>query len=129
MNSFLALRTLHMTCVALSLTGFLVRGVMRAVKPALLQTRVARVVPHVIDTVLLASAVCLATLVGFAANANWLLPKIGGLFVYVLLGSVALKYGRRRLVCVTSWLGAIFVFAFIVSVARTHQPLGFFAFL
>ena len=126
MNSFLAFRMLHMTCAALSLAGFVTRGILRAVKPDLLQARVARVLPHVVDTVLLLSALRLVSLVGFAANASWLLPKIGGVVVYVLLGSIALKYGKRRWICAASWVGAIAVFAFIVSVARTHQPLGFF---
>ncbi len=127
MNSFLVIRSIHITCAALSLGGFVTRGILRAFNSRLLQTRFVRVIPHVVDTLLLVSAVRLAMLIGFAANASWLLTKIGALLVYVVLGSIALKHGSNRVICVASWLGAIVVFAFIVSVARTHLPPGFFA--
>jgi len=44
------LKTLHLTFVSLSLAGFLVRYVLAEYRPALLQRRLLRVLPHVNDT-------------------------------------------------------------------------------
>jgi uncharacterized membrane protein SirB2 len=46
--------------------------------------------------------------------------------VYVVLGTLALKRGRTKGARAVFGLLAIIAFAFIASVARTHNPLGFF---
>jgi uncharacterized membrane protein SirB2 len=45
----------------------------------------------------------------------------------VVLGAVALKRGRTRSVRLAALLAAMGVFGYIVSVAVTKQPAGFFA--
>jgi uncharacterized membrane protein SirB2 len=129
MTSFFLVRSIHLTSVALSITGFVARVFLRVGKPALLRTRAIKVVPHVLDTVLLVSALRLAMLVGVQANTRWLATKIGGVFLYIILGNVALRHGRTTRTCVTSALAAVLVFAFVASVARTHSPLGFLGWL
>ena len=46
--------------------------------------------------------------------------------MYIVLGTLALKRGRTKGARAVFGLLAIIVFAFIASVARTHNPLGFF---
>ncbi len=65
------------------------------------------------------------TIVGFDANAAWLSAKIAGLIDYTVLGTFALKRGRTRGARAVYGVLAIVVFAFIASVARTHDPAGF----
>lgn len=124
---YTGLKHLHITCAALSLLGFVWRGLLMMRESPALRSRFWRVVPHVVDTVLLLSAIGLASMIGFGANAHWLGAKIAGLFVYIGLGTLALKRGRTKAVRVVCWLLALGVFGYIVSVAVTHNPLGFLA--
>ena len=123
---YLPLRSVHMTCAALSILAFAIRYVWMLRESALLQNRVVKIVPHIVDTLLLLSAIGLVAIVGFGPNAAWLSAKIAGLIVYVVLGTLALKRGRTKGARAVFGLLAIIVFAFIASVARTHNPLGFF---
>jgi uncharacterized membrane protein SirB2 len=53
--------------------------------------------------------------------------KIVLLLAYIVLGSFAIKRGRTKAIRVTAFVAALLVFAFLVSVARAHHPLGIFA--
>jgi len=122
--SYLALKHLHITCVVISGLGFCLRGWWMLSGSPLLQARLTRVVPHVVDTLLLGSALIMAWLSGqYPFAQNWLTAKLIGLVAYVLCGTMALKRGktpRQRLVFLVLALAA---FAYIVSVALTRSPL------
>jgi uncharacterized membrane protein SirB2 len=86
--------------------------------------------PHVVDTVLLASAVVLAWQLRLSPlAAPWLAAKIIGLVVYIALGMVALRFGRTLRTRATALAAAVAVFAWIVSVAFTKDPRGFLVWL
>lgn len=120
--SYLALKHLHLACVGLSAALFFLRGLLMLARPEALRARWARVLPHAVDTVLLAAAIGLLV-VGqiHPLDAPWLLAKIGALLVYIGLGTVALKRGRTRGVRLGAWLAALTVLLYIVSVALTKQ--------
>ena len=121
---YAALKITHVSCAAISYTLFVVRGVWMIRAPSLLQTRAAKIVPHVVDTVLLASAVAMAVMIRqYPMVTPWLTAKVVGLVVYIALGMVALKRGRTKTVRVTAWIAAQAVFAYIVAVAVTRKPL------
>ncbi len=119
-----AVKQVHMSAAALSLALFVVRGAWMMRAPERLSSRWVRIVPHVVDTVLLASALWLAWQIGFAANARWLAAKIIALFVYISLGTIALKRGRTHQIRIGALVAAIATFGYIVSVAITKSPLG-----
>jgi uncharacterized membrane protein SirB2 len=123
---YLPLRSAHMTCAALSILGFVIRYIWMLRESALLQKRAVKIVPHIVDTLLLLSAIGLVGVLGFGPNAAWLSAKIVGLIAYIVLGTLALKRGRTKTARAVFGLLAIIVFAFVASVARTHNPLGFF---
>ena len=56
MNAYLIAKNLHVGCVILSLGGFAARGMLMLGASPLLERRFVRIAPHVVDTVLLASA-------------------------------------------------------------------------
>lgn len=119
-------KSLHQAAVALSIAGFLARGAGAIAGASWVRTRLARTLPHVVDTVLLGSALWLAwQLRATPASAPWLVAKVCGLVAYIVLGAVALRRatppGRR----VAAWLAALATFAWIVSVAVSKNPLGF----
>lgn len=125
---YLAIKHLHVLCVVLSGTGFVLRGVWMLRGSALLRARAVRVLPHLVDTVLLGSAVTLAAMSGqYPPHSPWVTAKIAGLVVYVLLGTVALKRGRSLRVRAAAFVGALAVFGWIVSVALSRNPAGFLA--
>ena len=55
---------------------------------------------------------------------GWLAAKLVLLVVYIGLGTFALKRGRTPRTRAVTYVAALCVFAFIVSIARAHHPLG-----
>lgn len=126
MNYHFFIKTIHMSCAALSISLFVLRGWWMLRDPARLQLHWVRTVPHVIDSLLLGSAILLAiNLSQYPWTQPWLAAKLTALLLYIGLGTVAIKRGRSREIRATAWLAAIAVFAYIVSVAITRQPLPF----
>jgi len=122
----LLVKTIHQAAVALSFLGFVARGIGAFSGASWVQERLARTLPHVVDTVLLLSALALAWLYRLDPTATpWLRAKVIGLVLYVVLGMLALKPGRPMALRGAAWVAALLVFAWIVSVAITKSPLGF----
>jgi uncharacterized membrane protein SirB2 len=110
--------------VALSLAGFAARGLLMLAGSPLLQARFVRIAPHVVDTVLLASAVWLAWSLGqYPFVHGWLTAKVLGLAAYIVLGTIALKRGRTRFIRATAFAGALAAAGYVVWVALTRNPL------
>lgn len=117
------LKTLHVSCVALSYALFLLRGVWLLRGSVLMRQRWVKIAPHVIDTVLLSSAVLLAWQLGYTPfNSPWLAAKIVMLLVYILLGMVAFRYAQTQRTRLIAWLLAQLSFFYIVATAITHDP-------
>ncbi len=117
---------IHMTTVALTITGFLVRGIWMLRESPLLNLRITKTLPHVNDTLLLVSALSTAALLGQYPFVNvWLTAKVIGLISYILLGAVALSYGATRGIRTSAYIGAILSFAYVVFVAFTKNPMIF----
>lgn len=125
---YATIKVIHESAVTLSFAGFLARGVGMLRDASWIRHRIARTLPHLVDTVLIVSAIVLAWLLRLTpANAPWIAAKIGGLVLYIVLGLVALRLGRTKTVRAGAWIAAMLTFAWIVSVAITKDPRGFFA--
>lgn len=121
---YLLVKGVHVTCVALSGLGFFARGLGMALDAAWVRSRWPRVLPHVVDTLLLASAIALAVMLRqYPFVHAWLTAKVLALVLYIALGLLALRPGRSRRTRLAAWLGALAVFAYMVAVARTRNPL------
>ncbi len=122
-----SIKWVHVACAVLSGGGFFIRGILMMRESVWLQARMVKVVPHVVDTVLLVSAIALASQWGWAAlQLPWILAKIVALLVYIGLGVVALRAGPSKRVRVLAWLAAMLVFTYIIAVAVSKNPLAFF---
>ena len=122
-TDYLALRNIHIAAVCLTLLLFLLRGYWMIIGSDRLQSKLARTVPHVIDTVLLASAIGLTILLHqYPFVDSWLTAKVAGLIVYIGLGTVALKRGSTALIRCGAFVAALLVFAWIVATAIGHEP-------
>lgn len=121
--SYLALKHLHVTCVVLSGLGFCLRGWWMLNESPLRERRLARTLPHVVDSLLLGSALTMAWMSGQYPFVNgWLTAKFFGLLTYILLGMMALKRGRTLAIRARFFGLALLAYAYIVSVALTRSP-------
>ena len=117
------LKAIHVGSAMLSITGFVLRGIWMLQGSPLLKARATRIVPHVVDTLLLGSAIALALRIAqYPCVHAWLSAKVLALLAYIVLGSIALKYGKTRRVRVLSFGLALAVFLYIVLVAVTRSP-------
>lgn len=122
---YASVKLIHQAAVLLSIGGFFARGLGALAGAAWTQGRVARRLPHVVDTVLLASAVALAWQLRLNPfTTPWLAAKIGGLLLYIGLGMAALKPRLPRPVRAACWGGALATVGWIVTVAVTKHPAG-----
>lgn len=125
--SYLALKHLHVTCVVLSGLGFCLRGLWTLAGSPLAKHRLARVLPHVVDTILLGSALTMAWMSSqYPFVQGWLTAKLCGLLAYIAFGSVALKRGRTPAIRLRFFVLALLAYAYIVSVALSRNPLVVF---
>ncbi|MDO8813092.1 MAG: SirB2 family protein [Gallionella sp.] len=124
--SFSLLKHIHVSCAAISFALFFLRGIWSFNGSPIMRQRWVKIVPHIVDTLLLASALALAfTLRQYPFVDTWLTAKFFGLVLYILLGSIALKHGKSKTIRITAWFAALVVFAYIVLVAARHNPLPF----
>lgn len=127
MPGYLELKTLHIAAALLSAAGFLLRGFWMLRGSPLLRHRLTRVLPHLVDTVLLTTAVALSWILHqYPLVHGWLTAKVAALLAYIVLGAIALHYGRTPLVRRAALLGALASLAYIFSVALSRNPAGFF---
>lgn len=122
---YLALKHLHLTFVALSLILFVVRGIWLFMDSTMLGKKWVKILPHIVSTLLLVSGIVLAVHLHMSpGNQPWLLAKIIALVAYIGLGVAAFK-ATNPVNRKVFWLIALLVFAYMVSVALTKNPLGF----
>lgn len=119
------LRNLHITCAIASISLFVLRHILSLYKVDWRRFRALRIMPHAIDSLLLISAVLLSIIVGqYPFVDAWLTVKVIALVAYIVLGMQALKRDRPQGARRIAFIAAVTVFLFIISVARTHSPLG-----
>lgn len=124
---YLPVRQVHVASVHLSIALFLLRGGLMWMGSRWLRHWTLRVIPHLVDTVLLTSALILMHFIRqYPFVHAWLTVKVLLLVVYIALGFLALKPGRSPLVRRAAFITAVLVFGFIYTVARAHHPLGIF---
>ena len=127
---YATIKLVHQSAVTLSIVGFFARGLASLANMAWVRSRAARTLPHVVDTVLLGSAIALAWVLQLnPLSTPWLAAKIAGLLAYIGLGLVALRPHSPPAMRATAWIAALLCFAQIVAVAITKQASGVFSLL
>lgn len=117
---------LHLTLVGVSISLFILRFLIAQKHPAWLQRRLIKVLPHVIDTGLLASAIWLCFILQQAPiSDSWLTVKVACVIGYIFLGSLALKRATSKPKQWVSFFAALLVIAYTGTVAVTKTPLFF----
>ena len=122
--SYTLIKIIHISSVITSFLFFFIRGIWLINDSPTLRMRWVRILPHVVDTILLTSAVALAYKIQqYPISDPWLTAKVMGLLVYIGLGMVAIRFGKTRTIRIRAWIAAQCVFAYIVGVALTKSPV------
>ncbi len=120
---YLTVKTLHVSCVVISISLFTLRGVLQLQSRPWRQWAVLRRLPHIVDTVLLGSAVWLAWRIGQAPFVDgWLTAKVLALVAYILLGMRALGQNTPASQRPAYFVAALLSVGYIVGVALTRSP-------
>ncbi len=115
---------LHRLTVAISLALFVLRGVWRMLDSPMNDRAWVKIVPHVNDTLLLLAAIGMLIVAGLnPLQHDWIMAKIIGLILYILLGTLAIKRGKTAVQRNLAFFAALAVFAYIVKVALTKQVM------
>ncbi|MDX1320186.1 MAG: SirB2 family protein [Oceanospirillum sp.] len=125
---YAAFKHIHLLTVALSLGLFTLRSVWMLLDSDKLQKRWVKIVPHIIDTLLLVSAIGLMFQIQqYPFSDGWLTAKLLGLIAYIVIGTIALKRGKTKGTRVIALVAAFGVIAYIVGVAIRHNALSWLA--
>lgn len=107
----------------------MLRGYWMMTSSTLLERRMTRIAPHVIDTIFLLSGIAMLTISSLNPfTQNWLLAKFGGLILYIVLGMIALRRGPTLTSRTVAFIAALAVFGYIAGVALFRSPLSWAAY-
>lgn len=118
---------LHGLFVILSLVLFSLRGYWMLRDCPALQMRWVKIAPHIIDTLLLLTALWAAWLLFWSHGTHpaFITVKIVGLIVYIALGLVALKLGKTKAIRLAAFIAALSVYAYLIGVGITMRVIPF----
>ncbi|WFW15075.1 invasion regulator SirB2 [Citrobacter freundii] len=128
MTTFSLLLGVHLMSIALSVGLLTLRFWWRYTQARLASARWTRIVPPIIDTVLLLSGVALIAkthILPFTEQGTWLTEKLFGVIIYIVLGFIALDYRRARSqqMRLIAFPLALVVLYIIIKLATTKIPL------
>ena len=100
---YLFAKHLHLSAVALSIILFVLRFILLTRGSEMLHKKWLKIVPHVVDTILLGSAIALCFILAInPIEQTWLLHKIVAVVIYILIGFWTLK---KASTLPQKWLG------------------------
>ena len=120
------LKDVHVAFVALTFVSFSMRVYWMYNGSGLLRNKAVKVLPHIIDTILLLSGLAMAVMYyGAFYRRPWLVLKLVCVVVYIFLGVVALRSGKTMTIRITAAVGAWLMFFCIVFIAWKNAVLPF----
>ena len=127
MTLYEAVIAIHVSAVTLGLLGFISRVVLMQYNSPYQNRYWFKKLPHWVDSILLGTALFMVYLLGVNPFTTiWIAEKLIGLVSYILLGMIALRWGKSRQIRLAAAVAAVSVFLYIVYVAHTKDPLLIF---
>ncbi|MDE0271688.1 MAG: SirB2 family protein [Gammaproteobacteria bacterium] len=118
------LKTMHVILAYATVIGFILRAFWslsaNEASRALVKRKAARILPHIIDTALLAIGVALAVMAQISLVEGWLAAKLAGLAAYIGFGVLTLR-GRSTALKSVGLFGALLSVGYVFAVAFTRQ--------
>ncbi|MFV2089825.1 MAG: SirB2 family protein, partial [Pseudomonadales bacterium] len=116
------LKNFHIMLAYLTTLGFVVRGLWSILDSPLRNQKWIRIIPHVIDTLLLVLGVTMAINIGASLTSGWLAAKLIGLLGYIGFGVLAMR-ARTVPLKILGYVAALGCVVYIFGVAFTRTPL------
>jgi uncharacterized membrane protein SirB2 len=130
MSSYIWVKNFHLLVIAVSILLFVLRFFWKWNQSAIMQQRWVKIVPHIVDTLMLLSGISLIFITHFypfSPQGSWLTEKLFGVIIYIALGFVALGSGKNGLrsqkVRTLAFILALGCLYLIVKLATTKIPL------
>lgn len=120
------LKSLHIMLAYLTTIGFVIRGLWSILDSPLREQKWVRIVPHVIDTLLLSIGVVMAINIGASLGDAWLTAKLIALLGYIGFGVLAMRASSRGLKMV-GFVGALCCVGYMFAVAFSRSAWPFLA--
>ncbi|ART80562.1 SirB2 family protein [Oceanisphaera avium] len=127
---YVAIKHAHMMFALISITLFMLRAWLAVPSPARVKSKLLKILPHIVDTLLLAMGIWLAVLsnqIPFG-NSPWLTAKVIGLVLYIIVGTIAIKRGKTQSQRVVATVASLAIFAYIYGAALSKSPWSWLAF-
>ena len=125
MSAYPFLKQLHMALATLAIAGFVLRGYWLFTGSALRRHPLTRTLPHINDTLFLASGVALIYVLGLPwLELAWLHAKFAGLACYIVFGMIAFRFARSTPARLATFAAALASFAYVVGAALSRSPLA-----
>ena len=120
---YLWVKYLHVSCVVISISLFVLCGSLQLQFKPWRQWWLLRVAPHIIDSVLLGSALWLAwRSAQYPFVEGWLTAKVLALLLYIGLGMRALGRNTPQAQRLPFFAAALLSVTYILGVALTRSP-------
>ncbi|TKB44146.1 SirB2 family protein [Thalassotalea mangrovi] len=117
-------KSAHFTLAMISILLFSYRFVLLMRNPKKLSQKWLKILPHVIDTILLLTGITLmVSLSLYPGEHDWMLEKLLALVAYIFTGFYTLKWARTDAMKYLGYLGALGWFILIIKLAMTHQTM------
>lgn len=127
MTFYEIVKYVHVSAITLSISGFIARVLLKLHDSPHQTNYWFKKLPHYVDTVLLASALTMVYIMGVnPLTTYWITEKIAGLLFYILLGMVALRWGKTKNIRIIAAGAAVMMFTYIVYVAHYKTPAVLF---
>lgn len=124
---YLSIKHIHISLAIASICLFCVRYYWALSGSALLQAKWVKILPHIIDTLLLSCGIFLMVYLQFWPNQHpWLMSKLIALVLYILFGTFAIKRGKTQKAKIYAGALAISTYIYMINVAISHKPLIIF---
>ena len=122
----LILKNIHMSLAAISVALFCLRFALLMTNADLLKNRWLKILPHIIDTVLLLiGVVMMVKLAAYPGQVDWMTGKLIAVVAYIFTGYYTLKLARNNMMRIFGFLGALGWVILVVRIAMTKQNFLF----
>lgn len=120
------IKTLHIATAFISISFFITRMFWVLKVPEMMTKKWVKILPHINDTVLLVSAIILSvSYQQYPLVHGWLTAKLIALFLYIILGTYALKRAKQIRNKIIFFILSVLIFAYIVIVAESKSAIIF----
>lgn len=123
---YFLVKHIHLAAIFISVSLFILRFVWLLRSSVLLQAKWVKILPHVVDTILLASAATLCVLIAqYPLVDTWLTQKLLFVILYILMGFLTLKWARTAVLRWFGFIGALTCIMLTAKIAVLKQALFF----